>query len=146
VSDVVKSFGSLLRVENWGRRRLAYAVSKHKRGLYIYLKYSGRGDVVAEIERTLGLQESVMKFQTVKLADEVQQADVKPEDIEFRHLEEADDETDETLAQSLGLEGRAHRWSGADDRDSGDDDSTDDGPASLDQTSNGSSDDEESKQ
>lgn len=118
LSDVIKTDGALLKVENWGRRRLAYDVSKHKRGIYVYLKYAGTGVVVSEVERALNLQESVMKFQTVKTADQVGDLQVKAEDIEFQHLEaqEGDDE-DETLAQTLGLEGRIHRWGASADVD-----------------------------
>jgi small subunit ribosomal protein S6 len=112
LKDVVVATGSLRRVENWGRRRLAYDVSKHKRGIYVYLKYTGIGDVVSEVERTLRLQESVMKFQTVKLGEVKDSAEVNAEDIEFKHIENADDEREESYAQTLGLEGRLDRYMG----------------------------------
>lgn len=126
LSDVIKTDGALLKVENWGRRRLAYDVQKQKRGIYVYLKYAGTGVVVSEVERALNLQESVMKFQTVKTADEVGELQVKPEDVEFQHLEvaEGEEEEVETLAQTLGLEGRLMRWGSSSDDDDmdGDDD------------------------
>jgi small subunit ribosomal protein S6 len=125
LKDVVNAAGSLRRVENWGRRRLAYDVGKQKRGIYVYLKYAGVGDLVSEVERTLRLQESVMKFQTVKLGVAADAADVQAEDLEFKHIEPTEDDRDESYAQTLGLEGRLDRYMGgpyeseADDEEDG---------------------------
>src|SRR5262245_47788188 len=63
--------GKLLKVEAWGRRRLAYPVAKHKKGVYVYVKYVGKGGLVQEVERNLKLQDAVLKFQTVLLEEEV---------------------------------------------------------------------------
>lgn len=126
LGDVVKTEGALTRVENWGRRKLAYVVSKQKRGIYVYLRYTGSGTVVSELERTLGLQESVMKYQTVKLSDDAELGDVKAEDVEFSHVEEPDDDAEETLAQILGLEMRNPRFGAAEEADDADDDEDDD--------------------
>lgn len=106
VMDVIsKQQGSLTRVENWGFRKLAYTVSKHNRGVYVYLQYAGDGALVTELERNLRLQDAVLKFQTVKVADEAAQAPAKPEDIEFEHVEAPpDDEPEESFARTLGLE------------------------------------------
>src|SRR5690349_6101764 len=38
--------GKLLKVEAWGRRRLAYPVAKQKKGVYVYVKYIGKGGLV----------------------------------------------------------------------------------------------------
>lgn len=113
LKDVVASAGSMRRIENWGRRRLAYDVAKHKRGVYVYIKYTGVGDIVSEVERTLRLQESVLKFQTVKLGAITDTSAVKAEDLEFTHVEPNEDERDESYAQTLGLEGRLDRYMGS---------------------------------
>jgi len=127
MANVVNGAGKLQRVENWGRRRLAYTVAKHKRGIYVYMKYAGAGGVVSEVERMLGLQEAVMKYQTVKTSDLAEVADVADADVEFQHVEVDEDEVDETLAQALGLDSRG-RWgsNSSDDSDDDDDGSSDD--------------------
>jgi small subunit ribosomal protein S6 len=107
VSDAIKGGGSLTRVENWGRRRLAHDIGRIKGGIYVYFKYVGGGGLVSEVERTLRLQESVLKFQTVKTSDVAPQAEISDEDVKFEHIEHTDEDEDETLAQSLGLEGPA---------------------------------------
>src|SRR5690242_2183490 len=86
VAEVVgRDNGKLLKVESWGRRKLACPVGKQKKGVYIYVKYVGRGGVVQELERNLKLQDTVLKFQTVMTNDEIDTASitVDPEEIKF---------------------------------------------------------------
>jgi small subunit ribosomal protein S6 len=113
LTDVVsREGGKLTRMENWGRRRLAYPVGKQKRGVYVYLKYIGRGGLVSELERNLRMLDDVVKYQTVKLREEVQRdaVAVAPEDVKFEHVEApADEDAEETRARELGLEERHDR-------------------------------------
>lgn len=106
VQDVIsKQHGSLTRVENWGYRKLAYPVRKHGRGVYVYLKYVGDGQLVSELERNLRLQDAVLKFQTVKIGKVAAAAPATPAEIEFEHLDVIEDaEPEDSLAKTLGLE------------------------------------------
>jgi len=107
VQDVMtKQRGALTKVENWGYRKLAYPVKKHGRGVYVYLKYLGDGALVSELERNLRLQDAVLKFQTVRLADVVSGAAPAAAEIEFEHLDVLEDaEPEDSVARALGLEG-----------------------------------------
>ncbi len=70
VSDIVeRKNGTLVRLDNWGRQRLAYPIEKSPRGLLVYLQYRGHGDVVQELERNLRLIDSVVRYQTVRIED-----------------------------------------------------------------------------
>lgn len=62
--------GELILQEDWGKRKLAYPIQKEARGHYTYVVYTGTGDVVAEVERNLRLQEHVLRFLTVNLEKE----------------------------------------------------------------------------
>ena len=107
VQDVIsKQRGALTRVENWGYRKLAYPVKKHGRGVYVYLKYLGDGELVSELERNLRLQDAVLKFQTVRLEDVKSDAAAAAGEIEFEHLDVLEDaEPEDSVARALGLEG-----------------------------------------
>ncbi len=99
--------GTLTQVESWGRRALAFPVANHRRAYYIYLKYLGGGGVVSELERNFRMLDGVLKYQTVKLQDEVDaaQVTVDPEAVEFEVIEPpVDEEPEETLAEQLGLQ------------------------------------------
>jgi small subunit ribosomal protein S6 len=63
--------GTLLKIENWGRRKLAYEVKKQLKGIYIFLRYLGNAGLVEEIERNLHLTDSVIRQYSVKIAENV---------------------------------------------------------------------------
>jgi len=107
VAEVVgRDAGKLVKVESWGRRKLAYPVAKQKKGVYVYVKYVGRGGVVAELERNLKLQDSVLKFQTVQTQEEIDVAavTVDPEEVKFARLElPPEEDAIESREKQLGL-------------------------------------------
>src|SRR5258708_40096387 len=107
VADVVRGEnGKLIKVETWGRRKLAYVVAKQRRGVYYYLKYLGGGAVVNELERNLRMLDTVLKFQTVLLRDDVlaETITVDPEEVKFARIEAApEDEKEESRERALGL-------------------------------------------
>lgn len=63
--------GTILVSEDWGKRKLAYPIARHQRGHYVYLNYVGPADVVAEIERNLGIEDDLLRFLTVKIEADV---------------------------------------------------------------------------
>jgi small subunit ribosomal protein S6 len=107
VAEVVgRDSGKLVKVESWGRRKLAYPVGKQKKGVYVYVKYIGRGGLVAEVERNLKLQDTVLKFQTVQTAHDVDMGTitVDPEEVKFQRLElPPEEEEKESREKALGL-------------------------------------------
>lgn len=107
VGEVIgRDNGKLVKVESWGRRKLAYPVQKQKRGVYMYVKYIGRGGLVAELERNLKLADAVLKFQTVKLDGDVdmEAIAVDPEEVKLQKLDlPAEEEVEESREKQLGL-------------------------------------------
>lgn len=72
---IAREGGSVLDVDDWGMRELAYPVRKQMRGHYIRFEYVGKGDLVAELERNVRITDGVFKFVSVKLADEYKPAE-----------------------------------------------------------------------
>ncbi len=107
VAEVIgRDNGQLVKVESWGRRKLAYPVGKQKKGVYVYVKYVGRGGVVQELERNLKLQDVVLKFQTIQTQEEVDVASVTidPEEVKFQRLElPPEEDAVESREKQLGL-------------------------------------------
>lgn len=62
--------GEVVLTEDWGKRKLAYTIQKEARGHYTYLVYTGKPGIVAEIERNLRINESVLRFLSVNLEKE----------------------------------------------------------------------------
>lgn len=71
--------GILVKVERWGKRRLAYLIKKQARGVYILIDYAGTSAVVNELERNLKIDDKILKFMTVLKADAVDPAALEQE-------------------------------------------------------------------
>ena len=63
--------GTLLKVDDWGKKKLAYEIQKFNKGHFVLFNYLGNPEGVEEIERTLRIDDSVLRFLTVKLEDRV---------------------------------------------------------------------------
>jgi small subunit ribosomal protein S6 len=66
--------GRLLKVENWGRRKLAYEVKKQLKGIYLFFNYLGNAGLVEEVERNLRLTDSVIRYYSIKSDENVDPA------------------------------------------------------------------------
>lgn len=58
--------GTLLHTQTWGRKRLAYLVEKEREGLYVCFHYAAVSTQIAEIEKILSYDESVLKYLTIR--------------------------------------------------------------------------------
>jgi small subunit ribosomal protein S6 len=104
---VTREAGKLTLVETWGRRQLAYPVTKFKRGVYLYVKYLGKGGIVTELERNLKMLDDVLKYQTVKVRDEIDEGvvEINPDDVKFEEIQPpGEDEVEESRERALGLD------------------------------------------
>ncbi len=78
-----KNESTRLGYDDQGRRRLAYEIQNFQKGRYITLSFLDLGRVVTELERSLRFDDSVLRFLTVQVDDEVR-------DIEARKAEAAE--------------------------------------------------------
>ncbi len=104
---VVRLGGKITKVDQWGRRKLAYPINKATRGVFVCVRMVGYNDLVAEIERNLRNADAVVRFQTVRLDTIVEALDkvtVDPEQVKFARIEApSPDEQEPTVEERLGL-------------------------------------------
>ncbi|HVV87346.1 MAG TPA: 30S ribosomal protein S6 [Kofleriaceae bacterium] len=97
--------GKVLKVDNWGKRRLAYEVAKERKGIYLYWRYLATSGVVEEAERNLRMLDSVIRFLTIRV-DENVVADARPTEVDDTAYERAAttaaDEEDLFLSRPAG--------------------------------------------
>lgn len=65
-----RSGANLLKHENWGKKRLAYEVRRERKGTYVYFSFTSPGETITELERNYRMEDSVIKFMTIKVDDE----------------------------------------------------------------------------
>lgn len=111
VTEVVSGYGGkLVKLDNWGRRKLAYPIKRNTRGIFVYMKYVAQPGVVAEIERNLRIADSVLRFQNTLLNGAVEgEVAVDPEDVKFAPVTPAEPEEELSYEQRLGLVPSANR-------------------------------------
>lgn len=86
--EIIESYqGTVQHVETWGKRSLANPIGKKHLGAYFYTTFQAEPEVILELERTMRINDKVLRFLNVKLEDEVELT---------KHLEEFH----ETLAAS----------------------------------------------
>ena len=65
-----KMGGSLVKTDNWGRRKLAYAIQHHKEGVYILETIEGGGELMRELDRRLKVVDQVIRQLIVRVDEE----------------------------------------------------------------------------
>ena len=58
--------GTIIKVEELGKKRLAYEVKKNKEGYYIVFEFKVKPEVITELERIYRIKDIVIKFITVE--------------------------------------------------------------------------------
>ena len=62
--------GSIERTDNWGRRRLAYEIGRHKEGTYVLEVINGTGELMKEIDRRLKVSDLIIRHLVVRVDEE----------------------------------------------------------------------------
>jgi len=62
--------GEISETEKWGRKRLAYTINKNRIGYYVIYRFEAPVDLIAELERLMKIDESVVRFLTIRLEKE----------------------------------------------------------------------------
>ena len=71
VEGIVQRMGGQLeKTENWGRRKLAYEIGRHKEGTYVLEVITGSGELLKEIDRRLKVFDIVIRHLVVRVDEE----------------------------------------------------------------------------
>ena len=112
-SIIARYQGELVKTENWGRRKLAFRIGKHREGTYVLEVFKGSGELTKELDRRLKVIDSVIRHLCVRVDEELRLAE--------RTRARRDAETQRRIDRGLPVGGRSRR---ADD-DGGDDEQAD---------------------
>jgi len=66
-SNIKSTGGEITETDNWGRKRLAYPIDNAKSGYYLITRFTAPTSMVVEFERTLKLDENVIRYMTIAL-------------------------------------------------------------------------------
>lgn len=63
---ITSNGGSVDKVEEWGKRRLAYAIDYKTEGYYVLVNFQAEAELPKELERNLQISDSVIRYQVIK--------------------------------------------------------------------------------
>lgn len=62
--------GQIEKTENWGRRKLAYEIGRHKEGTYVLEVINGGGELMKELDRRLKVMDLIVRHLIVRVDEE----------------------------------------------------------------------------
>ena len=90
-SDLIKKLkGSIVKVNEWGKRKLAYEIKRFDKGYYVVLDFCALPKMVTELERNLKLDDRILKYITVKI----------DENVDLKDLVSKEKEIEDTMEES----------------------------------------------
>lgn len=70
--EIIRNFnGEMHHLDTWGKRRLANPIDKFTRGTYFHMTFEAKSDAIAELERTMRINDKILRFQHTRLDDRV---------------------------------------------------------------------------
>ena len=103
---IEKEGGTVVRLDDVGKRNLAYPINKKYEGHYVLFEIDGSGQEIAELERRMRVNDLIMRYMTVRVDEDRKKADkmrAKREKrtaqrTKFRNSEEAAEKNEGTEA------------------------------------------------
>lgn len=91
--------GIVEKVDEWGKRRLAYPINYKNEGYYVLVNFTSGSELPKEIERVLQISEDILRYLVIRL--EQKRSSIKPRAIQARPLiaRAVENETAESMAE-----------------------------------------------
>ena len=70
LDNVIKDGGTVDELDVWGRRRLAYEIQKKNEAIYAVVSFTATPEQAQELDRQLGLNETVMRTKIIRPEDQ----------------------------------------------------------------------------
>ncbi len=102
---ITEDGGVIIETDKWGMRKLAYPIEKEAQGFYVYNDYAGTPAAISEMERKFRIDDSVLRYMTIKTSDsmtveEIEQATGEVDARMAAAQESVDSETAEDVAKN----------------------------------------------
>ena len=100
--------GTVIDTDRWGIKRLAYEIKKEVQGYYVNLNFAAPGKTINEIERIFRIDDRLLRYLTIKLADNMDQDAITREQNAFAaraaavETDEAETETEAATTEETG--------------------------------------------
>ena len=66
-TEIINNDGKVEKVEELGKKKLAYEVKKNKEGYYVVINFEANPNLISELERNYRITDDVIKFMTINV-------------------------------------------------------------------------------
>ena len=66
-TGLIAANAQVVKIDEWGKRRLAYPIEDMNEGYYTVVTFKNDGDFPAELQRLMNIDETVIRSMTIKL-------------------------------------------------------------------------------
>jgi len=87
--------GQVIELDKWGMKKLSYPIKKESLGYYLYCDYAGSPEAVAEMERKFRIDDSVLRYLTVKTSEAITAEEVEKATEELADRKAAEAQSNE---------------------------------------------------
>ena len=67
--------GRIIKVDNWGKRSLAYKIKRFRDAYYVVLTIEGDGAAIAELERRFRVTDYIIRFLSVRIDEDLKRSE-----------------------------------------------------------------------
>ena len=67
--------GKIVKVDNWGKKSLAYKINKFREGYYVVLSIEAEGGAIAELERRFRVTDFIIRFISVRIDEDIKRSE-----------------------------------------------------------------------
>ena len=67
--------GKITRIENWGKKSMAYKIKRFRDGYYVVLGVDGGGAAIAELERRFRVTDFIIRFLSVRIDEDLKRSE-----------------------------------------------------------------------
>lgn len=67
--------GKVVKVDNWGKKSLAYRIKKFREGYYVVLNIEGDGSAISELERRFRVTDYILRFISVRTDEDLKRSE-----------------------------------------------------------------------
>ena len=71
VKGIIENSGTLLKLDPWGKKRLAYPIQKRSEGYYVLYIFESAPSFVAELNQALHVIETILRYMIVQYEDDI---------------------------------------------------------------------------
>jgi small subunit ribosomal protein S6 len=102
---IEKEGGTVVRMDDIGRKTLAYPIEKKTEGYYVLFEIEGSGQEIAELERRMRVNDMILRYMTVRVDEDRKKADKMRSKREARATRRTNfRKTEETPSETAGAE------------------------------------------